>query len=317
MTPPLAGKARSGGLAVAVALALIAPLAAGMTLVLVENGESPLESASEAEPLVGAIERAERFEKSTVDIAVKYSAAISPTVNASGTLTALELEPGINVNTGTVVGAVNNASVVAYASHEPLYQDVSRGLQGADIKIAQQLLKHLGFYSGKIDGDAGQGMQDAIKAFNVAYGWGADNGTLDLASLVWVGQTPVTVAEVSVTLGQSVSPGTVLFKTTAGLAAIAVTETPGLPSGGDTTITVNGVSVPYVVRSAAVTEPEDVAAIAETMGTTTEGVGTVALVDPRVVGAVPSSAVFADETGATCIFPDATGAPVTVTPLDE
>ena len=45
-----------------------------------------------------------------------------------------------------------------------------------------------------------------------------------------------------------------------------------------------------------------------------EGVGTVALVDPQVVGTVPSSAVFSDETGATCIFPSVDGAPVAVTP---
>ena len=71
---------------------------------------------------------------------------------------------------------------------------------------------------------------------------------------------------------------------------------------------------PYVVGSGKVTEPDAVAQIAASMGTTTEGVGTVALVSPQVVGTVPSSAVFADETGATCIFPDVTGAPVAVTP---
>ncbi len=310
----MASKARSGGLAIAVALALIAPLAAGITLVIARSGESPLESASEVEPLVGAVERAERYQEATVAITVKFATALSPATNASGTLTALALAPGKDVNTGTVAGSVNNAKLVAYSSKSPLFQDIYRGLKGADVKTAQQLLTDLGFYSGAIDGDAGPATEKSIKAFNAKYGWGKDNGTLGLASLVWVGQAPVTVAEVSVTLGQQVSPGTELFTTTAGLASIAVTETPNLPSGGDTTLTANGVTVPYVVGSGAVTEPDAVAEIAATMGTTTEGVGTVALVEPQVVGTVPSSAVFADETGGTCIFPDVTGAPVAVTP---
>jgi peptidoglycan hydrolase-like protein with peptidoglycan-binding domain len=312
----MAGKARSGGLAIAVAIALIAPLAAGIVLVLTKSNESPLESAAAVEPLVGSVERAERYNEASVAIAVKYATALAPATQASGTLTALKLAPGTDVKTGTVVGSVNNQKLVAYASKAPLFQDIYRGLKGTDVKTAQQLLTDLGFYIGAIDGDAGPATEKSIKAFNAAHGWGKDNGTLALASLVWVGQAPVTVSvsEVSVTLGSSVSPGTELFKTTAALAAITVTETPSLPTEGAVTLTVNGVTVPYEVGSGAVTEPDAVAQVAATMGTTTEGVGTVALVEPLVVGTVPSSAVFSDETGGTCIFPDVTGAAIAVTP---
>jgi peptidoglycan hydrolase-like protein with peptidoglycan-binding domain len=310
----MASKARSGGIATAVALALIAPLAAGIVLVLARSSESPLESASAVEPLIGSVERAERYQEASVAITVQYATALAPSTQASGTLTALKLMPGTDVKTGTVVGSVNNQKLVAYASKAPLFRDVYRGLKGSDVKTAQQLLEDLGFYAGAIDGDAGPATEKSIKAFNAKYGWGKDNGTLALASLVWVGQGPVTVAEVSATLGGSVSPGTELFKTTASLAAIAVTETPNLPTEGDVTLTVNGVTVPYVVGSGAVTESDAVAEIAATMAGTTEGVGTVALVAPQVVGTVPSSAVVSDETGAACIFPDVTGAAVAVTP---
>lgn len=311
----MAPRARSGGLAVAVALALIAPLVAAGVWVFAKSSESPLQSASEVEPLVGSVERAERFQEASVAIAVTYATALAPATNAQGTLTALAIAPGDEVTTGTVVGSVNNQQLVAYASAAPLFQDITRGSKGADIKVAQQLLTTLGFYSGPIDGDSGPATEKSIKAFNAKYGWGTDNTVLSLASLVWMGTGDATVAEVSVTLGAQVSPGTALFTTTASLAAITVTETPNLPADGDVTLTVNGASVPYVVGSGAVTEPDDVAAIAATMGTTTEGVGTVALVTPAVVGTVPSSAVVSDEKGATCIFPDATGAPVAVTPL--
>jgi len=310
----MASKTRSGGIAIAVALALIAPLAAGIVLVLAKSSESPLESASAVEPLVGSVERAERYQEASVAINVEYATALSPATGASGTLTQLKITPGADVKTGTVVGSVNNQRLVAYASKAPLFQDIYRGLKGADVKTAQLLLKDLGFYTGTVDGDAGPATEKSIKAFNKHYGWGKDNGTLSLASLVWLGQGPVTVDEVSVTLGSSVSPGTALFTTTAALAAIVVTETPNLPTDGDVTLTVVGVTVPYVVGSGLVTEPDAVAQIAATMGTATEGVGTIALVTPQVVGTVPSSAVVAEESGATCIFPDVTGAAIAVTP---
>src|SRR6187431_1582650 len=123
----MAGKARSTGLAVALTLALIAPLAAGIVLVLAKSSESPLESAAAIEPLVGSVERAERFQEASVAIAVTYATALAPATQASGTVTALKLEPGTEVQTGTVVASVNNQQVVAYASKSPLFQDISRG----------------------------------------------------------------------------------------------------------------------------------------------------------------------------------------------
>jgi len=311
----MAGKPPSRGIAIAVALALVAPLAAGIALILAHSSESPLESASGVEPLIGSVERAERFNEASVAITVQYATALAPATQASGTLTALKIAPGTEVKTGTVVGSVNNRKLVAYASKAPLFRDIHKGLKGADVKTAQQLLKDLNFYTGSVDGNADATTEKSIKAFNKHYGWGKDNSTFALASLVWVGQAPVAVSEVSVTLGSSVSPGTELFKTTASLAAIVVAETPNLPTEGDVTLTVNGVTVPYVVGSGAVTEPDAVAQIAATMGTTTEGVGTVALVSPQVVGTVPSSAVVSDESGATCIFADVTAGPFAVTPL--
>jgi hypothetical protein len=44
------------------ATVLIAPLAAGIALVVAKSGESPLEFASQVEPHEGALERAERYQ---------------------------------------------------------------------------------------------------------------------------------------------------------------------------------------------------------------------------------------------------------------
>ena len=83
----MAGKARSAGLAVAVTLALVAPLVAGIVLVLTKSSESPLESATAVEPLVGSVERAERYQEASVAIVVQSATALAPATGASGTLT--------------------------------------------------------------------------------------------------------------------------------------------------------------------------------------------------------------------------------------
>lgn len=308
-------RTRNTGLAIAVTIALLAPLIAGTALVIRAASQSPLESAADVAPLVGAVERAERFREAQVAIAVETADAFAPTTQASGVVTTLGMGPGSEVTTGAVVVTVNDANVTAYVSDSPLFRDISRGLTGRDVATAQTLLTTLGYYSGPADGKAGLGTERAIVAYNKANGYGDKNTVLSLASLTWVGPTPVTVAEPSVAVGDTVAPGDELFATTTSLAAIKVTETPNVPRDAEIQIVVGDVTAPYDPGSGRVTEPDAVAAIAAALGTATEGVGTVRLVTPQLVGTVPASAVVSDPTGATCLFTDVAGSAVIITPL--
>lgn len=306
---------RQGGLAVGVALGALIPLAAGAALVLTSAGESPLESAADTAPLLGSIEQAERRGDANVAIAVEYADAASPATQASGTITSLPLTDGATVATGTPVMQVNAQDVLAYTAESPLYRDIVRGQEGDDVRTAQRLLEAWGFNPGPIDGKAGWRTERAITAFNTAHGYGDKNPVFSLAALVWVGVAPVTIDELSVRLGDQVSPGTALFTTTAGLASVAVTETPGMPQDAALELQVAEVVVPYEAGTARVTDPEAVAAIADALGTVTEGVATVRRAEPVIVATVPSSAVVTDESGRACLFASVDGPPVPVTPL--
>jgi peptidoglycan hydrolase-like protein with peptidoglycan-binding domain len=305
---------RHAGLAVGVALAALIPFGVGAVVALSVASHSPLESAAKPAPLVGAVETARRSGQVNVGIKVAYTEALSPATNASGTITALSVGPGDQVTTGTRVMDVSAQAVIAYVADSPLYRDIARGLTGPDVATAQGLLTELGYPAGTADGKAGIGTEKAIKAFNLANGYGKDNTVLSLASLVWVGTSPVTVGVMSVHLGGQVGPGTALFTTTAALAAITVAEPPGMVAGGDLKLVVGGVSTPYVAGSGRVTAPEAVAAMVTTLGTATEGLGTLQLVTPTTVATVPSSAVVTDAAGRTCIFASETAAPTLVTP---
>lgn len=308
-------RTRSTGLAIAAAITLLAPLLAGAVLVFRAASQSPLESAAELQALVGTVERAERYRESQVSVAVETADAFAPVTAASGIVTTLNIGPNTVVTTGTVVATVNDANVTAYVSDSPLFRDVYRGLTGRDVATAQNLLTTLGFYSGSIDGKVGTGTERAIVAFNKANGYGDKNTVLSLGSLAWVGPAAVTVATPSIGLGDSITPGTEIFTTTTSLSAIKVTETANLPSDADVNLIVGDFSTRYDVGSGRITEPEAVTAIATFLNPGTEGIATIRLVTPQTVATVPAAAIVSDPTGAVCLFPNATDAPIPVTPL--
>lgn len=305
---------REAGLAVSVALGALLPLGVGAAVALSVASHSPLESADKRAPLVDVIQTAQRSGQVNVSIKVQYAYALTPTTQASGTVTALHVAAGDRIDTGTRVMDVNAQVVTAYASDSPLYRDVSRGLAGTDVATAQAFLTACGYDTGGTDGNAGPGTVRAIKAFNQANGYGKDNPVLSLTSLLWIGATPVTVDTVSVHPGDQVAPGTALFTTSAALAAITVAEPPGAVAAGDLELVVGDVVTPYVAGSSIVTDADAVVAIVGALGTATDGLGTLRLVTPTTVATVPSSAVVTDASGRTCLFESETSPPTVVTP---
>ncbi len=295
------------GLGVFIAFTLIAPLVALTALALKAANQSPLESASNPEPLIGTVESASRDRQVAVAVKVEYTDALSPATAAYGTVTSVNVSPGQTITTGTVVATVNDARDIAYASATPLWRDLSRNASGADVKVAQQFLKAGGYYSDAVDGTVGYRTERAIKAFNKSQGFGTNNGVLSLSSLTWIGTGDVVVADVLVHAGDAASSGTALFTTTASLAAIVVTEIPNIPRDADILLEVNDVVTPYVAGSGRVEDPEVVAAMAASFGFMTEGTGSVYLAEPVVVGTVPSSALVVDTLGRTCFFGDTIG----------
>ncbi|WP_084130659.1 peptidoglycan-binding domain-containing protein [Demequina sp. NBRC 110055] len=293
---------------------LVAPLMALGTWVVVVASQSPLESSARAEPLIGAVEAANRSGDTNVAVTIEYANAIVPTAHASGTITALNAKVGDEVAQGMQLIEIDARSVVAYVAQAPLYRDISRGDEGDDVRTAQQLLKDLGYLESQADGEAGVSTARAIMAFNEDSGYGKNNTTLSRGALVWVGPEPATVSDMVVALGDAVVPGSEVFTTTASLAAIGVTETGALPRDGAVELEVLGVTTPYQVGTGAVTEPESVSAIAEAMGTLEESVGTIRLATPRTVATVPASALVADGAGRTCFFPGVQEAAIVVEP---
>lgn len=306
------GGRQAYGMSIAVVAVLIAPLVAAGVWVFAVSSESPLESASAVEPLIASVEPATRSGDADVAVTVVPGTAFVPVTQASGTVTTFNVEPGAGVANLDVVMTVDAQSVIAYTSDQPLYRDVTRKSTGADVKTAQQLLKDLGFLDAKVDGKAGYTTELAIKAFNAKYGYGAKNTVLSRASLVWIGADAVTAGEVKVAAGDTVLANSELFSTTSAVAAISVTESPGIPPQGDLELVVGDFATPYVLGSQEVSDADAVASIVQALGAVTESTATIRLVRPTTVGTVPSSAIVEDSVGASCMFGSVEGAPIAI-----
>lgn len=72
-----------------------------------------------------------------------------------------------------------------YPTAAPTPTVLSYGAKGEEVRLMQQRLKDLGYYSGKIDGDFGQGTYNAVKLFQTQHQLSADGvaGPLTLAKL--------------------------------------------------------------------------------------------------------------------------------------
>ncbi len=303
---------RTARRATAVIVVICALGAAGM-LAYQASSHSPLESASSPEPLVASVGTSEQYEATQVGVALTYASPVAATTQASGTVTSVGIAPGSQIHAGDVVMTVDAGDVVAYASERPLYRDIAAGDTGDDVEAAQELLASLGYLDSEPDGIAGALTSAAITAFNAEHGYGSTNPVLSRASLTWIDDENTTVSEVEVSVAQEISPGMVLWSAAAAPVALAVTETTPISQEGTWEIDVYGVTASYDAGSGTVTDPTVIAAIAEAMGSVAEGVATVRLAEPHVVGTVPSSAVVSDD-GLACLFPSIAGAPVVVEP---
>ncbi|MFV0633360.1 peptidoglycan-binding domain-containing protein [Demequina sp.] len=279
--------------------------------------ESPLLSNEPVEPVYGPVEAVQVLREAAARVSVVEGESVTPIVNMGGTLTSMRVEASDHVEAGTVVAKIDGREVVAYTSDEPLYRDISRGLQGDDVVTAQEFLVALGYYAASPDGVFGASTAAAVSAFNREHGWGNNNDVLALGSLVWIGAEGLTVRETLGVVGTTVAPGSELFSSIAEPATVAVADVPELPPTGPAALTVNGVTVPYELGSRTVQDVESVSAVVSAMAGALESVGTVTLSEPAVQGSVPSSAVVNDPAGRTCVFTEQRGGVLIVSPTAD
>ncbi len=237
----------------------------------------------------------------------------------SGTLTSWACAPGVSLDSGKSIAAVDGVRVLALATGVPLWRDVAIGVKGDDVAALQRELGRLG-YTVHSDGVFSEADLEASTALARTAGIRID-GVVPLDRVVWLPASTVTIEGCEVGLGERVSAGQVL----ATIGGAVTVQPVALPEGrlpGSRVLTVFSEPVPLgregeVPADTSISMIRNSPALREAASGNPEAgrltlAGQVALASPVRIAVVPASAVFLDADGTACVFSGSTAHVVTV-----
>ncbi|MBI9115723.1 peptidoglycan-binding protein [Sanguibacter suaedae] len=162
---------------------------------------SPWESAianSHADPLVTAEVTTRSLGPRTTPVTGRVRLGTDQTVLAMGTdpqvVTGVQHGAGELLMPGQVLATVSGRPVIALDLPFPLYRDVLPGDEGDDVRVLQQALAALGFYTGTVDGRYGEGTARAIEALYAGAGASAPSPSAEADALVAAAEDAVAEA---------------------------------------------------------------------------------------------------------------------------
>jgi peptidoglycan hydrolase-like protein with peptidoglycan-binding domain len=126
----------------------------------------------------------------------------------SGTVTAVGVEPGQQVESGDILYRVDERPVTIAEGEIPAFRVMSRGINGVDVAQLQQLLIDLELYGGPVDGVFGIQVRDSVRAWQRELGITVD-GVVALGDIVFVPSLPISVVlnEEIIAVGRLLSGG--------------------------------------------------------------------------------------------------------------
>ncbi len=306
-------RGRTGALLGVVAVGFAVGLAVGGAVVVDRTARSPLLSDQPQAPIVAVPAVVQRTASFAVGLRAAQSTALEAVVSAGGVLTSLEVDVQSPVKDGSLFASVDNKPVFAMIAPVPPIGDLRLGDTGPAVGALQGWLTGLGFEA-PTSSTFDRATAAAVTKWQASHPGLTADGVFRAADVVWVGKAEPTVATVLVPPGARVEPGTSILRFEPTTSRIGVTEPADLPAG-TYQLQVGAASVKYVAGGKQIVDASDAAAVALALYPGTEGAGRLVAPTAEEVLSVPASAVVTDPTGATCVFPDATGAAVKVTPV--
>ncbi len=202
------------------ALLLLAALVAVVVIGLQFLGGDEIDAANETTPAVTVktvtAEQRDLVETSTIEGTLGFASEVMVVAPAAGMLTAL-IDEGVSVSRNTVVAEVNALPMVAFFGDTPMYRNLQRGDEGADVAVIEANLAALGYHAttdtdGELE-DTGfvvDGVFDSATAEAVKR-WQDDlrlerTGEVAQGSVVIL-PGPSSVASISAAVGGLVQPG--------------------------------------------------------------------------------------------------------------
>ncbi len=126
-----------------------------------------------------------------------------------GVITSVSVTEGDSITNGAELFRVDGTPVFAMVTTTPFYRTLASGDDGEDVRVLQELMRDLGYYSGAIDSDYGGASQEAVRDFledrDLERTHRVGPETFQSVGSEEIG-APV-IASLSIGLGDSVQPG--------------------------------------------------------------------------------------------------------------
>lgn len=320
---------RRAGVAVAGCCLLAVGVLGGAALSSLTLDSAPEELVDPGEVVV-EVAISEVDDSRRVTLAVTLAGGDPLVSNVAGRVTGAACEPGAELHSGEVVGAVDGVDIRLLATSVPLWRDLRSGDRGADVAAVQVELRRWGYSSvtesGRLDAATAAALRDWLAGTDAqrwaSYARGDSALALPLSAVVWSPTAMVTVRQCGLRPGTGLAVGDAVVTPVPRVMRITVTDgLPPPPAGRTRLLGIGAVTVP-IDESGVVADEDGLALLTATpefaawLDTADERQlsGTVRLDAPVLVGAVPPAAVIigagADE--ACLIDPDGRSVPVRI-----
>ena len=226
---------------------------------------------------------------------------------------------GLTVVSGKPVLSVGGLAVIGLATATPLYRDLTLGDDGTDVQAFNAELARLGHKAPASARFTGATLT-AWLALQKACGVSSPNEDVSLGAVVWLPAQSVQVRAWTVALGSPTPTDGILGVVAGAVDSAKVTLSDGrqLPAD-ERSLTVNGVTIELPADATVVDKDFLAGTLSSTQLVSVDGVtfvrqaqGTIQLVTPLTVVAVPPTAVFAIDGSSGCLEVAGVGVPVTI-----
>jgi len=233
----------------------------------------------------------------SVEVELMTSPALDLVFGGSGRVTASACADGATLSSGEEAARVNDRPVIALATSMPLYRDLHRGMHGGDVRALQKELGRLD-HPVAVDGVYGWQTYQAVRELQLDAGAGIPSGSVELADVVWMPSSKVTLEECKAVPGSAASAGGSFAGVPGTLEGARLSSVPDLRVPGKRQLTVAGVTGPIDEEGLA-EDPDFLRELADTpaaraavAGAGEPLTGSVALAEHMDASRVPPGALF-------------------------
>jgi peptidoglycan hydrolase-like protein with peptidoglycan-binding domain len=241
-----------------VGVSVLAVLGVGTAVTVTRLGSRPAQATQAPAPAATAeVKRMDLAERETVSGDLGYGTARTLTGRRMGTVTALPAA-GTVLNRGSVIYQVDAQPVVLFLGALPLYRAVGAGMtDGPDVKLAEENLRDLGYFSGTPNNAFTTATETAVKKWQKALGVD-QTGVIALGDVV-VTPAPVRVSTVTAALGADAAGAVLEYTDTTRWVTVDLEESQKdlTAAGAKVALTINGKQVPGTVQSVVPQAPSD------------------------------------------------------------